>query len=92
MSMHGLQKLIWQAVVNDDFRSGVLDGRRAELIREVELDEEEAKRILAISTETLPDFANGVLEIMQARYPRPAPPWLENVWSSSETPPTFANL
>jgi hypothetical protein len=92
MSIHGLQKLIWQAVVDDDFRTGVLNGRRAELIREVELDEDEAKRILAIRTESLPDFANGVLEIMHTRYPRPAPPWLENAWSSSDTPSNFASL
>ena len=91
MSLHGLQKLIWQAVVNDDFRTGMLNGRRAELIREVELDEEEAQRLLAIRTETLPDFANGVLEIMQARYPRPTPPWLENAWNSSDPPPIFTS-
>ena len=92
MSIHGLQKLIWQAVANEDFRTGVLNGRRDELIRQVELDDDEASQVLAIRTETLPDFANGILEIMQTRYPRPAPPWLEQAWNNSDTTTILGNI
>jgi hypothetical protein len=85
MSLHGLQTLIWQAVVDEDFRSGVLNGRRADLIQGLDLDDDEAKHVLAIRTESLPDFANTVFEIMQTRYSRPSPPWLERSRSTEST-------
>jgi hypothetical protein len=87
MSLHGLQTLIWQAVVDEDFRAGVLNGRRADLIQGIDLDDDEARRVLAIRTDTLPDFANVVFEIMQSRYSRPAPHWLER---SSKTESTYS--
>jgi hypothetical protein len=77
MSLHGLQTLIWQAVVDDDFRAGMLNGHRADLLKGLDLDDEEANRVLAIRSDDLPDFANVVFEIMQTRYSRPEPAWLE---------------
>jgi hypothetical protein len=92
MSINGLQTLIWQAVVSDDFRAGVLNGRRAELLQSIELDPDEAAEILAIRTETLPDFANGILELIQSRYPKPAPAWLEQARAYAESTSTLADL
>jgi hypothetical protein len=91
MSIHGLQTLIWQAVVDDDFRTGVLNGRRADLIEGIDLDDEEARQVMAIRTDTLPDFANVVFEIMQTRYKRPTPPWLERA-QRTESPYSIPNL
>ncbi len=92
MSLYGLQTLIWQAVVSDDFRKGVLNGQRAELITSLDLEADEAAQVMAIQTGTLPEFANGVLEIMHTRYPRPVPPWLERVWNTDESATTLPNL
>ena len=84
MSLHGLQLLVARTVISEDFRAGVLNGRRAEMIEHLDLDGEEAGQVMAIHCDSLPEFANGVLEIMEAQYPKPEPLWHRQRWSVSD--------
>lgn len=91
MSLYGLQTLVARSVISDSFRTAMLNGRRAELIRDLDLDPDEATQIMAIGADSLPDFANGVFEIMETRYPRPAPVWVERLWTTGNLSPSRRN-
>ena len=91
MSLYGLQTLVARSVISDSFRTGMLNGQRAELIRDVDLDPEEATQVMAIGGDSLPDFASGVFDIMEARYHRPAPVWVERLWTTGNLSPSRRN-
>jgi hypothetical protein len=72
MSATGLNKLIGQACISDTFQAGLMNGRRAELIREFELEADEAGALLAIRADSFADFAAVVEHMLeQARESRP---------------------
>lgn len=62
MSIIGLNQLLGEAVVSDQFRSGLLNGRRAELVSDprFKLEPDEAAALLSIQADNLQDFAVGV--------------------------------
>jgi hypothetical protein len=66
MSVTGLNALVGQAVISDRFRSGLLNGRRAELIRqpEFELDPDEANAVMAIQADNLAEFSAAVEDLV----------------------------
>ena len=74
MTIRGMNRIIGQAVISDRFRMGLLNGRRAELIRqpEFELDPEEAMALLSIQAENLAEFAVAVEGLLDQRLMRPA--------------------
>ncbi len=84
MSTRGLHTLVGRAVVSEVFCKGVLNGKRAELIREADLEPDEAAEVLAIQAASLPEFAAAVHEIILARDPRQTPAWLGQLhpWTS----------
>ena len=66
MSILSLQKMVGRAVVSDEFRAGILNGRKAELIRDLDLDPEETAQVMAIRASTLAEFAAAVEQIVTA--------------------------
>ncbi len=67
MSMRGLQLLVGRAVISEEFRKGILNGARADYIRDIDLEPEERAGILAIRAINLADFAAQVEEIARRR-------------------------
>ena len=74
MSLRGMNEIIGKAVISDRFRAGLLTGKRAELIRqpEFELEPDEAMALMAISADSLAEFAVAVEQFVEQREPRPA--------------------
>ena len=74
MSISGLNQLLGEAVVSDQFRAGLLNGRRAELVTDprFKLEPEEAAALLAIEAANLQEFAVGVEHYLTQRKPAPA--------------------
>jgi|SRR5579859_854815 len=69
MSVKGLNALVGQACISDLFRTGLMNGRRAELIRwpEFDLEPDEARALLAIKADTFADFAAAVEHLVAQR-------------------------
>ncbi len=63
MSARSLHLLIGKAVISESFRAGLLNGQRAELLREFDLDPQEVAALLAIRADTLKDFAAQVEQL-----------------------------
>jgi hypothetical protein len=74
MSLRGLNEIIGKAVISDRFRAGLLNGKRAELIRQPEFDLEpdEAMALMAIHAENLAEFAVAVERLVEQREVRSA--------------------
>jgi hypothetical protein len=62
VSIIGLNQLLGEAVVSDQFRAGLLNGRRAELVSDprFKLEPDETAALLSIEADNLQDFAVGV--------------------------------
>lgn len=69
MSLMGLNQLLGEAVVSDQFRAGLLNGRRAELVADprFKLEPDEAAALLSIEADNLQDFAVGVESYLSQR-------------------------
>lgn len=67
MSARGLQMLVGKAVVSDEFRIGILNGRRDELIGSFDLEPEEIAEVMAIQAETLAEFAAAIEHMVSLR-------------------------
>ena len=63
MSVRGLQLLVGRAVISEEFRIGILNGARADFIRDLDLEPEEMTSVLAIRAGNLAEFAARVEEI-----------------------------
>ncbi|MGD2143157.1 MAG: hypothetical protein PVF54_01625 [Anaerolineae bacterium] len=55
-----IDELIWRAFTDSNFRKGLLNGRRTELVDSLGLTTEEREAVLAVKADTLEAFA-GVL-------------------------------
>ena len=74
MSVIGLNALVGKAVISDRFRIGLLNGQRAELIRqpEFDLDPDEANALLAIQAQNLAEFSAAVEGLVAQKAQRQA--------------------
>jgi hypothetical protein len=74
MSVNGLNALVGRACISDLFRTGLMNGRRAELIRlpEFDVEPDEARALLAIKVESFADFAAAVEHLVAQRESRAA--------------------
>jgi hypothetical protein len=72
MSVKGLNELVGRGCISDNFRVGLLNGQRAELIRqpEFQLEPDEAKAVLAIQADNFVDFAVAVERLVGQRASR----------------------
>jgi hypothetical protein len=66
MSITTLNTIITKAVVSDRFRAGLLNGQKAVLIRDFDLDPAEVSAIMSIHVSSLAEFAAAVDKIAQA--------------------------
>lgn len=64
MAERELHRLIANAVVSDQFRAELLNGHRAEVIRQFHLEPYETVRVMAIKATTFPDFAAEIENII----------------------------
>ena len=71
----GLNQLLGEAVVSDQFRTGLLNGRRAELVCDprFKLEPDETAALLSIEADNLQDFAVGVELYLNQRKAAQAP-------------------
>jgi hypothetical protein len=62
VSTLGLNRIVGEAVISDQFRTGLLNGRRAELVRDprFQLEPDETAALLSIEADSLQDFAAAV--------------------------------
>ncbi len=67
MSVRALQKLVGSAVISDNFRAGILNGRRAELLSAFDLDPDERAEVLAIEAKTVAEFAGAIEHLIGSR-------------------------
>ncbi len=67
MSKIALQKIVGKIVISDNFRAGILNGRRAELISGFDLEPEEYAQVMAIQAQSLEEFAAEIQQITQSR-------------------------
>ncbi|CAG0935615.1 hypothetical protein TFLX_04458 [Thermoflexales bacterium] len=67
MSIDGLQFMVGRAVISDEYCAGILNGQKADLIRDLDLDPGESAQVLAIRANTLAEFAAEVDRIVQAQ-------------------------
>ncbi len=67
MSTLRLQKLVGQAVISDDFRAGLMNERRAELLRLANLEPDELAAITAIRAANFAEFSAAVEALIEAR-------------------------
>jgi hypothetical protein len=74
VSISGLNKLLGEAVVSDQFRAGLLNGRRAELVADPRftLEPDEAAALLSIQANNLAEFAVAVESYLSQRKSAPA--------------------
>ena len=63
MSIQAMRTVVGKAVINDAFRASLLNGRRAELLREFDLEPQELSALLAIRANSLKDFAAQVEQV-----------------------------
>jgi hypothetical protein len=64
--------MVTRAVTSDQFRKGMINGRRAELIREYDLDPDEQAEIMAIQANTESEFYGDMDRIIISRASRRA--------------------
>jgi len=72
MSIRAIQTVVGKAVISESFRAGLLNGQRAELLREFDLEPREAAALLAIRAETLTDFAAQVEQLAGSHSAEPS--------------------
>jgi hypothetical protein len=66
-----LNELVSRAVVSDEFRAGILNGKRADLLRGFSLESDEIAEVMAIRANTLQEFSTAIERIMASRESRP---------------------
>jgi hypothetical protein len=99
MSVKGLNEMVGRAIISDSFRSGLLNGRRAELLRQFEtrLEPDEQQAVLAIQARDLADFAAAIEQLIAEREGRrpaaqPEPAALPAMrWSSLSATGVYLN-
>jgi hypothetical protein len=74
MSVKGLNALVGRACISDAFRSGLMNGQRAELVRlpEFDFEPDEVHALLAIQANDFTEFAAAVEHLVTQRESRAA--------------------
>ncbi len=55
-----IDELIWKALTDANFRDGLLNGRRREILAAWDLTKVERKTVMAVQANTLEDFAGAL--------------------------------
>jgi CheY-like chemotaxis protein len=72
MSIDSMNAIVTKAVVSDRFRAGILNGQRAVLIRDFDLEPAEIAAIMSIHADSLAEFAAKIDKLVYARKIAPA--------------------
>lgn len=62
-----LHRIVGKAIVSKKFREGILNGKRAELIQQFNLEAEEFGALMSIRANTLSDFARAINTILASQ-------------------------
>lgn len=65
MTARTLQKIVGRAIISDDFRAGILNGKRAEILSEFDLEHEVFDTLMSIRAESLAEFAAAVEQLVR---------------------------
>ena len=60
MASRKVDELVWRALVDSEFRSGMLDGNRRELTAAFGFTEPELEEVLSVQAESLEAFASAM--------------------------------
>lgn len=60
MTIRALNIIVGKMVVSDEFREGILGGRRAQLLEDFDLEPDEVRLLMAIQADTVAEFANYI--------------------------------
>lgn len=69
MSLRALEIMVARSVTSDQFRKGIMNGRRAELLQEYHLEPDEFAEVMAIQAGTATEFYAAVDQILTERDP-----------------------
>jgi hypothetical protein len=69
MPTNRIDRLVWEAFTNPDFRARLLNGQRREVLKAFNLTEAEWQTVLAVEADTLESFAEA---LCQPSEPMPA--------------------
>lgn len=67
MTIEALKTIVTKATVSDQFRAGMLGGKRTELLKDFELSPDELADVMAIRAATETDFYQAMGEIITRR-------------------------
>ncbi len=62
MPTRKLDMVMWAALTDPRFRDGLLNGRRRELVAQLNLSETEKQAVLAVQADTLEAFAGALCQ------------------------------
>jgi len=65
-----LEEIVGHAIIDRDFRAGLLNGKRARLISEFDLTPEEMRALMSIRADSLEAFAGQLYNWIEAQQPR----------------------
>jgi hypothetical protein len=60
-----IDRLVWEAFTNPDFRARLLNGKRREVLNAFNLTEIERQTVLAVEADTLESFAEALCQFSE---------------------------
>ena len=66
MPTNRIDRLVWEAFINPDFRARLLNGQRREVLNAFNLTETERQTVLAVEADTLEAFAEALCRPLEA--------------------------
>ena len=71
-----LEEVVGQAIIDREFRAGLLNGKRARLLSQFNLTPEETQALMSIRADSLESFAGQLYGWIEAQQPRAQRLWL----------------
>lgn len=70
MGYPALEEVVGHAIIDREFRAGLLNGRRARLLSQFSLTPDETQVLMSISADSLEAFAGQLYRWIEAQQPR----------------------
>ena len=67
MTIRALNLIVGKAIISDQFRIGLMNGSRAELMRDYDLEPDEMAEVIAIQANTPVEFYAAIYHMVDAR-------------------------
>ena len=65
-----LEEVVGRAIIDREFRAGLLNGKRAGLLKQFDLTSEEQQALMSIRADSLEAFAGQLYRWIEAQQPR----------------------